>query len=123
MLIVHLIFAAAGLLFAGIGIPLWLEKVGPNGLYGFRTAATLSNRRVWFAVNKVLGRDLVFLGLFQIAAAGVGYVLAPKKAPDYVQGQMATIQMGILAAGFVVVVIHCALALRRISRETEKDQP
>lgn len=49
-----------------ISIPLILEKVKPNGLYGFRTYKTLSDETIWYKANKFLGCSLVFAGLISI---------------------------------------------------------
>jgi len=41
-----------GVFLAVLAIPLWLEKIGPNGLYGFRIKKTLENEKIWYAVNR-----------------------------------------------------------------------
>jgi hypothetical protein len=61
-------YTAVGLLIAGLSLPLIIGLVPPNRLYGFRTAKTRSDPRIWYAVNRVAGWD----GL----AAGVTIVLA-----------------------------------------------
>lgn len=38
-----------------ISIPLILRVVPPNGLYGFRTAATQSSRAIWYPANAFMG--------------------------------------------------------------------
>ena len=38
-----------------ISIPLILRVVPPNGVYGFRTAATQSNSAIWYAANAFMG--------------------------------------------------------------------
>jgi hypothetical protein len=48
-------------LFLG-GIPLWLRKVPPNPLYGYRTEYSMSSPDVWFRVNETLGLVLTFSG-------------------------------------------------------------
>ncbi len=116
MLIVHIIFAAVGVMFAGFGIPLFREKVGPNGLYGFRTKATMSDRTVWFAVNKVLGRDLIILGVVQLAAAVIGYALAPNvQDRGEASGRAAFVQIVVLLVLFAAVTIDCVMVLRRVT--------
>lgn len=42
-------------LFVGMSIPLMLEKVEPNPIYGFRIPKTLKNKFVWYKANKFLG--------------------------------------------------------------------
>ena len=64
-----LLFAAAGLLFVALGVPLRLGRVRPNFWYGCRTHQTLSDERVWYAVNRVTGRDMIVGGVVIFAAA------------------------------------------------------
>jgi len=66
MLVPYLIVAGTGLLMALVGLPLWLQKVRPNWLYGFRTPRTVSSEALWYASNKVGGRDLALAGLAQL---------------------------------------------------------
>jgi uncharacterized membrane protein len=46
-------------LVAILAIPLALGLVPPNRIYGYRTAKTLSNRELWFRINRVAGMALV----------------------------------------------------------------
>ena len=55
-------FTAAGALFIALGVPLLRGRVRPNSWYGCRTEKTLSGEKVWYAVNRVTGRDLVAAG-------------------------------------------------------------
>lgn len=64
-----LAFAAVGVLFVVSGIPLRMGRVRPNDWYGCRTRKTLSDEKVWYAVNRVTGRDLVVAGLAVIAGS------------------------------------------------------
>lgn len=50
-----------------IALPLWLRKIGPNPVYGFRTRRSLSREDVWYEANAVFGRA-AFLGAFVSAA-------------------------------------------------------
>jgi hypothetical protein len=49
-----------------LSVPLILERVGPNGLYGFRTAATLRSTEVWYAANAFMGWALLVAVLVSI---------------------------------------------------------
>ena len=66
MLVPYLIVAGTGLLLMLVALPLWLQKISPNWLYGFRTPRTVSNAALWYAANKVTGQDLFLAGLAQI---------------------------------------------------------
>jgi uncharacterized membrane protein len=45
-----------------VAIPLILEKIPRNPLYGFRTAYTMSSDEVWFRANKISGVALLIAG-------------------------------------------------------------
>ena len=55
---------------AVIALPLALQWIGPNRLYGFRTRATLSNRELWYSANAFAG-----WGLLIAAIVGAGLVI------------------------------------------------
>ncbi len=50
---------ASCIVFAIISIPHILRLVPPNGVYGFRTAATQSNRAIWYQANAFSGWALL----------------------------------------------------------------
>ena len=57
-----LLFGGVGLLFIALGVPLIQERVPPNSTYGFRTAKSLSDPKIWYAINHIQGRDLLMAG-------------------------------------------------------------
>ena len=59
--VTSLSFGLVGLLFIGLSIPLMQGRVPPNRYYGFRTAKTLSDTKIWYEVNRISGNDM-FLG-------------------------------------------------------------
>jgi uncharacterized membrane protein YedE/YeeE len=67
-------FTAVGLLIASVAVRLVMGRVPPNRLYGFRTAKTLSEERIWYAANRVAGWDLLVAGLIIAAALVRGRV-------------------------------------------------
>lgn len=71
-----LIFTAVGLLSVGLGVPLLRGRVRPNSWYGCRTEKTLSDEEVWYAVNRVTGRDLVACGVALVACSLVPLIFA-----------------------------------------------
>lgn len=74
---------SAGLLVAGVSVPLWLGRVKANPFYGFRTPRLVSDERAWGPVNRVAGRDLVLGGLATAAvgvAVGAGVVQPSSEA-------------------------------------------
>jgi uncharacterized membrane protein len=52
-------FLVASGIVALIGAPLALKLVPPNRWYGFRTQQTLSDRELWFCVNRFAGIALL----------------------------------------------------------------
>lgn len=57
-----LLFGGVGLLFIALAIPLVQGRVPPNSTYGFRTAKSLSNPKIWYAINHIQGCDLLIAG-------------------------------------------------------------
>ncbi len=58
---------AIGPLLVLVSIPLLLRWVPPNRFYGFRTAATFSDRALWYDANALNGRHLFGLGLVMVS--------------------------------------------------------
>src|SRR5687767_14395772 len=65
-MMMSLAFAAVGLLFVALSIPLIRGSVSPNRRYGFRTAKTLSSPDIWYAANRIAGVDLLIGGLVTV---------------------------------------------------------
>ena len=63
------LFVVTGLVFVGLAIPLVKRRVTPNALYGLRVPATFADEWVWYEANALTGRDMLYIGFFQIAAA------------------------------------------------------
>ncbi len=57
-----ILWPLAGIVFVVIGIPFILHIVPPNQMSGFRVDKTLSNERIWYAANRVMGIDLLIAG-------------------------------------------------------------
>jgi len=67
---------AGGIVLILISIPLYLEKIGPNGLYGFRVKKTIENPELWYPVNKYASGWLMLTGVVTIIAS-LGLFLVP----------------------------------------------
>jgi uncharacterized membrane protein len=61
-----------GMAVAVLSIPPTLGWVPRNPVYGFRVPATLRSDRVWYAMNRRFGRELIVVG---IALATIGTLL------------------------------------------------
>jgi len=69
IVVASILFTAVGLVLVGFGVPLLRGRVRPNSWYGCRTEKTLSDEKVWYAVNRVTGRDLVAGGIAVVASS------------------------------------------------------
>ena len=76
-------------------IPLILNVVPPNGVYGFRTRQTLTNRELWFRANR-------FTGCAFLIASGVSAGIFASY-PEYASGRSF--------AGLVMFVVPLVIAL------------
>ena len=64
-----------GLLIMGIAIPMVMEKIKPNMLYGFRTKKTLSDEKIWYASNKYAGKVMIWCGAVMVIISAVVMML------------------------------------------------
>ena len=101
------LFPLLGILFLAVGLPFYLERVGPNGVSGLRTEKTLSNPTIWYAANKVLGFDLIIAGII-IFLLTIVLSLVEKRNPDLPVTQMKT---AIVIVSLCAAVIHSFWAL------------
>ena len=106
-IIFSLLFAAVGVMFMGISVPLILERVPPNGTYGFRTRKTLSDPKIWYAANRASGHDLLIAGAI-ITASSVGMLffghgLKPEHVVFTLLAVMVLSLAGAMAHGYRVL--------------------
>jgi uncharacterized membrane protein len=81
-------------------VPLALGRIGPNAFYGVRLQATLADRRVWFEVNRIIGRELVCVGVLLALIAGLGGLFLDLQPVVY--ARLYTILTLALLAGILV---------------------
>jgi uncharacterized membrane protein len=93
-----LLFVGAGLLLAGISIPLIQRRIKPNWWYGFRTPRTVNNPAIWYDVNAYAGKRLLISGLITTVAALVLYFIPGMTIDGYVWG-MTVFSMGPIIVG------------------------
>jgi uncharacterized membrane protein len=79
-----LIFAAAGALFIGLGVPLLRGKVPPNQLYGCRTERTLADPALWREANRSSGKDFTITGILVLAASLAALAFGRNADPNQV---------------------------------------
>lgn len=63
MEILLVLYLITGMLVTILGFPLLYRKVKPNPWYGFRTPRTLSDPKIWYAVNQYAAKWLVVAGI------------------------------------------------------------
>ncbi len=107
------LYTFSGLLLAGLSVPLILQKVPPNGLYGFRIPATINNPDLWYKVNAYAGRRFLVVGLGTAVGAIILYFTSPPNVDIY-----ALSCLGLFLAFFLWGIITSFLYLRSIQKET-----
>ena len=105
-----LLFSLVGVLYVGLGIPLLRGRVRPNSGYGCRTKKTLSNEKIWYAVNRVTGRDLIIAGIMIIGSSLVIFVLRRGMNPDYA----TLILLAVLVLSVMRMVINSHKAQKKL---------
>jgi hypothetical protein len=106
-------FLLAGLLCAGLAVPMILRKVKPNSWYGFRIPQTLADETIWYDANAYAGKLL--LGWAAVdAAASILLYLAPaiRQNLSAYATAIAVIDLGGLALILTLAILH----VRRLTR-------
>ena len=106
LLVMYVIFGA---LLAGLAVPLLLDKVPPNGWYGFRVPSTLYNADLWYKVNRYMARWMLLSGIITVAGA-VALFFVPSLSVD----AYAWLCLLIFAAPFAAGVVLSFRYLRRL---------
>jgi uncharacterized membrane protein len=105
-----LAFCGVGLLFIALSIPLIRECVPPNSFYGFRTAKSLSDPKIWYAINRLSGIDLLLAGalisLGSVAMLFLGQGLQPQ--------QVALVLLLLMVFTLSGAALHGYMVLRRM---------
>jgi hypothetical protein len=98
----HGLVALSGMVVAIVGYPLWRGHIAPNGSYGFRTQATMSDAALWYQINQTTGLGLFIVGSAVLASCAVSYYIWGKTKP------YASIlaNVALLIVGTVAVAIY-----------------
>jgi uncharacterized membrane protein len=72
-----LLFQLCGVLLFAMGVPLFMEIVKPNWIYGCRSRKTMSNEELWYKVNRRGGRNFMIAGILTAKAATILYLVRP----------------------------------------------
>ncbi len=94
------LYSLGGLLLAGLSVPLILQKIPPNGLYGFRNRLTLEKPELWYKVNTFAGKRLLAAGLGTSLGSIILYYLSSSNINRY-----AMSCLGVFVALFLWAII------------------
>jgi len=103
-------FGLVGLMFMGISIPLIRGKVAPNHFYGFRTAKSLSDPRIWYEINRISGGDLLLAGQL-ITGSALAMSLFGQRLTEQ---EVAMTLFAVMVLSLVGVAVHGLMLLRRM---------
>lgn len=117
MLVSPILFTLAGLLLAGVSVPLIRRRVPPGSGYGLRVPATFADEWVWYEANARSGRDFLVFGL-AFSALAAAAALAGLREPAYTAVMTAVLVAGVIAAAAVGSVRAGRLLRRRRAGET-----
>lgn len=108
--------AMLGILFLGAAGPLRRREIPPNAAVGLRTSATLADPEIWYTANAATGRDLAYLGILLLAAAG----LSP-----WFPGRVALPVLVVLVVGglLTVATVGAARATRLRNSRARRPSP
>ncbi|MGZ5618911.1 MAG: SdpI family protein [Usitatibacter sp.] len=99
-------------LIALASIPLMLNAVPPNSVYGFRTRQTLTNRELWFRANR-------FAGCALFIASGISAAIFVAH-PEYVSGR-SHVGLVVFIAPLAAALVASFAYLRLISGGDDDD--
>jgi uncharacterized membrane protein len=102
-----ILYAIGGLLLAGLSVPLILQKVPPNGIYGLRVPSADENPQLWYRVNAFAGRRFMLAGLGTSVGTIILYYATSPEVSEY-----ALSSLGWFLALFLWAAITSFLNLR-----------
>jgi uncharacterized membrane protein len=111
MVLLLALYCFAGVLLAGLSVPLILRKIPPNGLYGFRIPSTLNDPQLWYHVNAYSGKRLLVVGLGTAIGAIILFYTTAENIDQY-----ALSCLGVFLALFLWAIISSFLYLRGIQK-------
>lgn len=91
-------FSFTSLLMMAFGVPLWLGKIPPNAITGFRVAATLNDPKLWYLVNATMGREMFALGFVLLLLTWIVHFSVPdRQVPAAALALVAVLVIGSIA--------------------------
>jgi uncharacterized membrane protein len=89
---------ACNALFALVALPLIFRKVPRNGVYGYRTRATLGSDFVWYEANAYFGWRFLIASAVSCVAAVFLYRLGALEPGTYLKASVALLVAPAIAA-------------------------
>ena len=99
--IVMIVFLIAGASEILQGIPLFLEKIKPNWLFGFRLPSTVKNEELWYKVNRYIGKGLIYAGI--ILVLGTLFVFIVDIGLSFFEKTMVLVILLVIPLSFVII--------------------
>jgi|GEM_PF-1690326 len=114
-------FMGSGLLavsFLIVGMPLYYEKIKPNIFFGYYLSkASLSNEKLWYAVNKMGGMHMIVLGMFFSINSAVAALFFSDLDAQLV---VLKINIFICVLGILYSLLRTAILTMQITDQTKK---
>jgi uncharacterized membrane protein len=110
-------FTAIGALMIALAVPLIQRRVKPNGLYGLRLPATFADEWVWYEANARSGRDLLILGVVEVAVAlAAPLIVLPLWPVQLTMTMVLYYTIANFAVLFVGTILFATVAFTRAER-------
>jgi hypothetical protein len=105
------------ILYIAIGYPLKKRKIKRNYWYGFRIKYTLEDDEIWYEVNELLGRDMVYqgYGMGIIGLLGFATYLVPWNTIGQVI--ILCLSMAILTIGIIYSLVRGIKIMNKMALE------
>lgn len=108
--VIAVAYGIMGLLLTGLSVPMMYDKIPPNAWYGFRTPRTLSDPDIWYAANRVAGRNLAVAGVIVSITALLVFAMHKGISVD----SAVVILLAVTLTSLIGAVVHSFIALRRM---------
>jgi uncharacterized membrane protein len=101
--ILAITFLVTGLMEIIISIPLILEKIQPNYIYGFRVKKTLSNKEIWYKANKYIRSGII------VVIGSIGFFIVEMDTMI-----VASIGMLLLMVPLIITLFRAFMYLKKL---------
>ena len=105
---------SVGALIVILGIPLILEKVKPNSVYGFRTVKTMSDEKIWYPANKYSGKLMIITGMIMILASAILLCTNFGKAMPNAKTIVPLVALAVMLIPIIFMIIASVLYLKKL---------